>query len=197
MKRNKFILVLVCSIVSVTLANCKREKGVDCPNVATYQSLFPLSKEWFPYTSNRILIFENSALVKDTLELKNYFLGDDNVFNGDECPQTRAEFLRGNIIDKKSGDTIKVSVSQGEQILIEKSRGYILYYDTRKLLIPASPFKRFENSLTINSKTYTSVLVFECSADDKCNTAGITKFYFARTKGLVAYERNSVIWTLR
>lgn len=195
MTNNLRIFVAFC--LAVVFANCRKEEGNDCPATPVYQSLMASAKEWFPYTANRNIIFENASLAKDTLELKNYFLGDDEVWNGDKCPATKGEFLRGNIIDKKSGDTIKVQIGYGEQVIIQKKTGFLYYFDTQKQLAQASSFRRFESSISLNGKSYTSVLVFECTAEDKCVSSGISKFYFAKTKGLVAYERNGVLFTLR
>ena len=191
-------LILCIGLLTMVLPNCRKEdKGPDCPNTPSYQALTVSAKEWFPYTSNRNLIYENASLVRDTLILSNFFLGDEDVWNGDECPKTRGEFLRGNIIDKKSGDTIKVQIGNGEQVIIQKKKGLIYYFDTQKRLAEASTSRRFESSITLNNKTYTSVLVFECSSADQCTSTSITKFYFSKTRGLVAYERNGVLWTLR
>ncbi len=108
---------------------------------------------------------------------------------------TKAGFLRGNIIDKKSSDTIKAEIGLGERVVFEKRRGYILYYDTKRVLIQAGPYRKFESSLILNGKAYTSVLVFECGPKDACRTGQITKFYISKAKGLVAFERNNVLWT--
>jgi hypothetical protein len=131
------------------------------------------------------------------LELKNYFSGEGEVWNGDECPITKGEFLRGNIIDKKSGDTIKVQIGHTEQVILQKKLGYLYYFDTKRFLAEESTTRRFEQSIVLNNKTYTSVLVYECSSADKCPSSSLTKFYFSKTRGLVAYQRNNALWTLR
>jgi hypothetical protein len=198
MKRFNFIGVIAfCCMVSFAFINCKKKSKADCPNIPSFQTLTSSAKEWFPYTSNRILIFENSILQRDTLELKNFFTGEGEVWNGDECPITKGEFLRGNIIDKKSADTIKVQIGNTEQVILQKRLGYLYYFDTKKYLAEESTTRRFEPTITLNNKTYTSVLVYECSSVDNCSSSGLTKFYFSKTKGLVAYQRNNVLWTLR
>jgi hypothetical protein len=199
MKSYRSINLLLCvGLLTMVLPNCrKEEKGADCPNTPSYQALTASAKEWFPYTGNRTLIYENATLQRDTLVLSNFFLGDDEVWNGDGCPTTRGEFLRGNISDKKSGDTIKVRIGNGEQVIFQKKTGSLLYYDTQKRLVDAGTSRRFESTVTLNNKTYTSVLVFECSSTDQCTSTSITKFYFSKTKGLVAYQRSGVLWTLR
>lgn len=174
-----------------------RKRTNDCPGTQQYQQLTSSSKEWLPYTSNRLLIFESSSSATDTLELKNRFSGTDDVWLGDACEMSKGEFLRADIIDRKSNDTINTQIGYGDQVLIEKRNGYILYYDTKGVLILASQHRRFETSITLNGKTYTSVLVFECSPNDKCVSTGITKFYFSKGVGLVAFERNGTLWTLR
>jgi hypothetical protein len=184
------VLLLVLSL------GC-RKRNSDCSNTPQYQQLTTSAKEWFPYNSNRILIFENASLQKDTLELKNYFSGDDEVWGGDECPVTKGQFLRGDIVDKTSGDTIKAQVGYGEQVLLQKKNSYVLFYDTKSVLILASNYRRLESSINLNNKTYSLVLVYECSPNDNCITTGITKFYFAKTKGIVAFERNNILWTLK
>lgn len=195
MKKPAYLIVVFvfCSAVY----GCKKKEVNDCPASNAYKTLTPSAREWFPYTSNRNLIFESATLARDTVELRNYFSGDEEVWNGDKCPVTKAEFLRGNIIDKKSGDTIQAELGNGDQVIFKKKAAYIYYLDNSKVLLQASTFRRFEPGITLNNKTYTSVLIFECAADDKCSPSGIRKFYISKTKGLVAYERNSVLWTLR
>lgn len=196
----KKIVVYVPGLLIVfiaVLAGCKKKEGSDCPDTTAYKALTTSAKEWFPYISNRILIFENSTLMRDTVELRNYFLAEDEVWNGDKCPVTKAEFLRGNIIDKKSGDTIQAELSNGDQIIFRKKTGYLYYLDNSKVLLQSSASRRFESTITLNNKSYTSVLVFECTSDDKCSSTGISRFYVSKTKGLVAYSRNNVLWTLK
>jgi hypothetical protein len=197
MKRFNIVCVVAFGcILCIASVYCKKRKS-DCPGTPPYQALTSSAKEWFPYTSNRNLIFENAALVRDTLQLTNYFAGDDDIWNGDECPTTKGEFLRGNIFDRKSSETIKVEIGNTEQVIFQKKTGFIYYFDSKRLLAQQSATKRFEASVVLNNKTYTSVLVFECSTGDDCTSAGITKFYFSKTRGLVAFERNSVLFTLR
>jgi hypothetical protein len=155
------------------------------------------AKEWFPYTGNRTLTFENPASATENLELTNYFSGDDDIWNGDECPITKGQFLRANIIEPKSSDTFSIEVGRNDQIRIEKKQGFILFYENKGVLILASNSRRFESTITLNGKTFPSVLVFECAPTDKCLPTGITKFYYAKARGLVAFERDAVLWTLR
>jgi hypothetical protein len=176
--------------------NSCRKRKTDCPSTSQYQQITQAAKEWFPYTGNRTIIFENGAQ-RDTMDLRNYFLGDGEVWVGDECAMAKGQFLRGNIIDRKAKDTLAVEIGYGDRILIKKKAAYILYYDFKSVLILPSNYRRFETSVSFGSKTFTNVLVFECAPADNCAPAGITKFYFSRGKGLVAYQRGSVTWTLR
>lgn len=188
--------LLLAFLVALLALNACRKRKTECPTTPQYQQITAASKEWFPYTGNRTIIFESGTL-RDTIDLRNYFLGDGEVWVGDECPMSKAQFLRGNLIDRKAKDTIAVEIGYGDRVLLKKKEPYLLYYDFKAVLILPSPYRRFESSISISNKTFTNVLVFECSPTDNCVSTGITKFYFARTKGLVAYVRNGVTWTLR
>lgn len=173
------------------LCSCSRR---DC-NVKPYSQLTASVKQWFPYKGNKILFFLNATMQEDTLQLKDYFSGDDEVWNGDECPSSRGEFMRGNIVDAKNNDTIRTEILFTERIYIERKNTWIHYYDSKQVLAQPNAFRRFETSVTLNGKAYNNVLVTECSPADNCPTTGITKFYFAKGKGLVAFERNGILWT--
>ena len=185
------ILLFIC------FAACVKSKNEACPNTPQYQSLTTSAKEWLPYTNSKSLVFENTSLANDTLELLNLFIGDDTVWTGDKCPFTKGEFIKVNIFDRKSNDTINTQVGLEDELRIFTKRNNIVFYDTKNILIEPSSYKRFETSLTLNGKAFTSVLALECSPDDHCVSTGITKIYFSKKFGLVAYERNGVLWTLK
>ena len=179
------------------VAACHKRNN-ECPtNTSQYQQVSVSAKDWFPYTGNGNLIFENAAQKTDTLQLKNYFFGDGDIWLGDECPLAKGQFLRGDIIDAKTSDTISTEIGYGDQVRIKKSSGSLLYYDTKSVLILPSDYRKFQSTASFNNKTYSLVLGFECSPTDKCIATGITKFYFSKTRGLVAYERAGVLWTLK
>lgn len=194
MLRIKKIAFIIC--FATLVISCNRSKS-DCTVTAQYQQLSAAAKEWFPYTGNTTLTFENSSSNTESLEFKNYFSGDDEIWNGDECPVTKGQFLRGEIIDTKSSDTISIQIGYNDQVQVKKRAGFILYYENKGVLILPSTYRRFQTSISLNNKTFSSVLAFECSPTDKCVSTGITKFYYAKGKGLVAFERNSVLWTLK
>lgn len=185
----------MCAVFTICFA-CKKGRN-DCPTTQQYQQLNASAKQWFPYNDNRSLIYESAGSLLDTLDVRNRFLGDGDIWLGDACDMSKGEFLRGNIVDRKSSDTIKVEIGYGDQVLIQKGIGYIQYFDTKGVLILASQYRKFESSITLNGKAYTSVLAFECSPTDRCVSANFTKFYFSKGAGLVAYERNAVLYTLR
>ena len=189
---NKF---LISVFIAGLLWSCNKY-GRDC-NIQPYYELSPSVKQWFPYTGNKDLVFLDENSKQDTLQLINFFLGEDEVWNGDECPTSKGQFLRGNIVDIKSNDTIKTEVGYTERILIERKSTWIHYYDTKKVVSQPNAYRRFETTITLNGHVYNNVLATECSPTDNCTVSGITKFYFAKGKGLVAFERNSMIWTLK
>lgn len=193
---NPKTLYLALLLGSMAFAYCNKRSS-DCPSTAPYQQLTAGAKEWFPYTGNGILTFENASGGNTTIELKNYFKGDDDVWVGDECPITKGEYLRGNFIDKIANDTIALEIGFGDRVQIKKKAGFLLYYDSRAVLILANDYKRFQNNVSLNGKNYVSVLSFECAPSDQCDPLKITKFYFARGKGLVAFERNAALYTLK
>ncbi|MHA4845248.1 hypothetical protein ACX0G7_13840 [Flavitalea antarctica] len=184
--------VLVAIIIGFLLSSCAKHR--QC-NTQPYYTLTASVKLWFPYSGNEDLVFEDSGLRQDTLLLRDFFLGEDDVWNGDECAQSRGQFLRGSIIDRSSNDTIKTEIGFNERVLIERKNTWIHYYDTKNVVSQPGTNRRFESTATINGKSYNNVLVNECAAIDNCNMSGITKYYFAKGKGLVAFERNGIIWT--
>lgn len=186
-----FIIVVIAGVLSA----CNKYRR-DC-NIQPYYELSASVKQWFPYSGNKDLVFLDANLREDTLQLKNFFLGEDEVFNGDECPTSKGQFLRGNIIDVKSNDTIKTEVGYTERILIERKSTWINYYDTKKVVSQPNTYRKFETSITLNARVYNNVLATECSPTDNCAVTGITKYYFAKGKGLVAFERGGIVWTLK
>ncbi len=166
-------------------------------HVKKYTSLTASVKEWFPYEGNRPLYFVNDLSQEDTLQLTHFFSGDDDVWNGDECRMSRGEFRRGEIIDTKTNDTIKVELMFSERMYFERKKTWLHYYDTQKVLVNSSLYKRMELQLNIGGKSFEQVLILECSPVDNCKATGITKIYFAKGLGLVAYERNGITWVLK
>ena len=189
---NKLLIAIV--FVGV-LCSCNKNLR-DC-NIQPYYELSPSVKQWFPYSGNKDLVFLDSTSKLDTLQLKNFFLGEDEVWNGDECPSSKGLFLRGIIVDTKSNDTIKTEIGYAERVLIERKSTWINYYDTKKIVSQPNTYRRFETTITLNGYVYNDVLATECSPADNCSGTGITKHYFAKGKGLVAFERNGIVWTLK
>ena len=189
----KYVLFLIL----ISFAGCVKSKNEACPNTPQYQALTASAKEWLPYTNSKSLVFENSSFSRDTLELINLFIGDDTVWVGDKCPYTKGQFIRADIFDKKSKDTINTQVGYEDELRIFTDRNNIVYYDTRTILIEPTTYKRYETTLTLNGKVFKSVLALECSPGDNCVSTGITKIYFSKKFGLVAFERDGVLWTLR
>lgn len=184
-------------VVTSALYSCFKTNRYrnDCKE-QPYYTLTSSVKQWFPYSGNQTLTFVNTAMQRDTLQLKDFFSGEDYVWNGDECPQTRGQFLRGNIIDLKTNDSIKVTIGYTEQFFAERKTSWINYYDSKQALSQPNAYKRFENAITLNGQVFNNVLLAECAPADNCPTTGITKFYFSKGKGLVAFERNAVLWTV-
>ncbi len=54
-----------------------------------------------------------------------------------------------------------------------------------------------ELQLNIGGKPFEQVLVVECAPTDDCKVSGITKIYFSKGMGLVAFERNGISWVLK
>lgn len=186
-----FIMFFIC------FAACVKSKNEACPNTPQYQALTTSAKEWLPYTNSKKLVFENASLAKDTLELLNLFIGDDTVWTGDKCPFTKGEFIKVKIYDRKTADTINTQVGLEDELRIFTKKNSIVFYDTKTILLEPTPYKRFETNLTLNGKAFTSVLVLECSPEDHCVSTGITKIYFSKKFGLVAYQRDGTLWTLK
>ena len=186
---------LIIFIIAGVLSGCNKYQR-EC-HIQPYYELSPSVKQWFPYSGNKDLVFLDVNSKEDTLQLKNFFLGDDEVWNGDECPPSKGQFLRGNILDIKSNDTIKTVVGFTERIFIERKSTWIHYYDTKKVVSQPNAFRRLEATITLNGHVYNNVLATECSPTDNCAFTGITKYYFAKGKGLVAFERSGIVWTLK
>lgn len=189
---NKHLIIV---IIAGVLSGCDKYRR-DC-NIKPYYELSPSAKQWFPYSGSKDLVFLDTNLREDTLQLKNFFLGDDEVWNGDECASSKGQFLRGNIVDIKSNDTIKTEVGYADEISIERKSTWTHYYDTKRVLSQPNTFRRFEAAITLNGHVYNNVLATECSPTDNCAITGITKYYFAKGKGLVAFERSGIVWTLK
>lgn len=186
---------LIIFIIAGVLSGCNKYQR-EC-HIQPYYELSSSVKQWFPYSGNKDLIFLDADLREDTLQLKNFFLGDDEVWNGDECAISKGQFLRGNIVDVKSNDTIRTEIGYAERISIERKSTWIIYYDTRRSVSQPNTFRRFEAAITLNGHVYNNVLATECSLTDNCIVTGITKYYFSKGRGLVGFERGSKVWTLK
>ena len=189
----KYIVILA----SFFLFACVKSKNEACPNAPQYQVLTPGAKDWLPYSNNKSLVFENAAQVRDTIEIINFFIGDDSVWTGDKCPVTRGQFIRINFYDKKSNDIIRTQVGMQDELRIFTKFTNLIFYDSKNIVIDPSANKRFDVSATFDGRTFSSVLALECLATDNCSPSGITKVYFAKSKGLIAYQRNGVLWVLK
>ena len=124
-------------------------------------------------------------------------MGDDEVWNGDECESSKGQFLRGNIVDIKSNDTIKTEIGYSKRISIQRKSTWTYFYDSQKVLIRQNTYRRFEATINLNGHIYNNVLATECSPSDNCSLTDITKYYFAQGKGLVAFVRSDKVWTLK
>jgi hypothetical protein len=184
------VLLILC------LFACKKRKEEACLNVPQYQVLTAAVTEWLPYTSNRSITFENRTLGIDTLQFINFFSGDEDIWQGDNCPMTKGQFTRGVIVDKKTNDTMKVQIGNTDEFRLFTKRSNLIYYDTKGILLDANAYKRFELKYTVKDRIFNTVLVLECSPTDACVPTGITKIYFAKMFGIVGYERNGQVWSL-
>ena len=124
-------------------------------------------------------------------------MGDDEVWNGDECGSSKGQFLRGNIVDIKSNDTIKTEIGYSERISIQRKSTWTYFYGSQKVLIRQNTYRRFEATINLNGHIYNNVLATECSPSDNCSLTDITEYYFAQAKGLVAFVRSDKVWTLK
>lgn len=131
------------------------------------------------------------------MRLRNYFKGDAKIWRGFECPQSSGQFIRCNFIDITSDDTIKAEVGYKHIFSISRKKIFVLYDDNAKAVNLTTPYKKFEKSLILNSNYYTNCIAVECDTNDNCSPRGITEYYFAKSKGLIAYIRNNVLWTLK
>ncbi|MCY7422254.1 MAG: hypothetical protein LH478_10995 [Chitinophagaceae bacterium] len=184
-------------VAAFFLFACVKSKNEACPNSPQYQVLTSGAKQWLPYSNNKSLVFENGARVRDTIDLLNFYIGDDSVWTGDKCPSTRGQFIRINFYDKKSNDIIRTQVGMQDELRIFTKYTNLIFYDSKNILIDPTTNKRFDVSATFEGITFSSVLALECSATDNCPTGGITKVYFAKSKGLIAYQRNGTMWVLK
>ncbi len=142
-------------------------------------------------------MYENAAQVRDTIEIKNLFIGNDSIWLGDNCPITSGQFIRMTFFDKKSGDSIYMQVGYQDEVRMVTKYSNLLFYDNKLVLIEPAAYRRFDLNVTLNGKTFTQVLALECPPAGNCPAAGITKVYFSKSAGLVGYERNDVLWTLK
>ena len=189
-------LFLTSIITGGILVSCYKSGRCDSPEMP-YQVLTISVKTWFPYTAAQDIVFENSSLQTDTIKLRNLFTGDDEIWRGDECGPGKGQFIRANFINYSSNDTIKTELGYSYIFNTSLKSIFVVYNDNQKLIgLPAS-YRKYEPAVTLNSKTFSECIWVECTAADNCNATGITKYYFSRTRGLVAYVKNNVLWTLK
>ncbi|MEO7443907.1 MAG: hypothetical protein ABIT96_09385 [Ferruginibacter sp.] len=162
-----------------------------------YQVLTDSVKTWLPYSADKDIIFEDINLQTDTLRLQNYFAGDDDIYRGDECPSGSGQFIRCNFYDSKTNDTIMAEI--GYKFIFMTFRKSVLsrYDDNRNLLSFSDSEGSFNSTIYLNGKLFYNSIRVECSRSPVCIPTGITKYYFAKNKGLIAYVRNNVLWTLK
>ncbi len=182
---------------SLFLFACVKSKNEACPNAPQYQVLTAGAKDWLPYSNNKSLVFENASRIRDTISLLNFFIGDDSIWTGDKCPTTRGQFIRINFYDKTSRDTIRTQVGMQDELRVFTKYNNLIFYDAKNILINPATNKRFDVSATFDGIAFSSVLALECSTADNCPASGITRVYFAKSKGLIAYQRNGVLWVLK
>lgn len=175
---------------------CVKSKNEACPNAPQYQVLTAGAKDWLPYSNNKNLVFENASRLRDTISLLNFFIGDDSIWTGDKCPMTRGQFIRNNFYDKKSNETIRTQVCMQDQLRVFTKFTNLIFYDSKNILIDPSVNKK-DVSATFDCIQFSSVLALKCSETNDCPSSGITKVYFAKSKGLIAYQRNGVLWVLK
>lgn len=178
------------------LASCAKSKTDACLNKPQYQVLTSSAKEWLPYSNAKSVVFEDASHTRDTIEIAHMFIGDEEVWVGDKCPVTRGQFVKVDFFDESTGDSIKTQLGYEDELRIFTRKNHILYYDTKKILVEPTPNKRLELSKELNGKTFSEVLVLECAAADNCDAKGITTIYFSKSKGLVGFVRNGILWTL-
>lgn len=170
--------------------------GCDSPKLP-YQVLTDNIKPWFPYTREQDLVFENDLLLTDTIRLRDVFIGDDEIWRGDECPSGNGQFIRGHFIDYTSDDTISSEMGFQHIFATNSKIIFVSYNDKIKGIGIPTPYRKFEESVVLNGKLFRDCISVECTAADNCNPLGITKYYFSKSIGLAAYVRNGILWTLK
>jgi len=189
----KYAIVLL----AIVYFGCSKSRTDTCPNTPQYQALTSGARSWLPYTNAKNIVFENAALAKDTIDIVGLFIGDDDVWVGDQCPVTKGQFIRVSFFDRKSKDSIRTQVGLQDELRVFTKFTNLVFYDTRTVLLEPSAYRKYELNTTLDGKAFASVLQLQCSPADNCPTSGITKVYFSKYIGLVAYERGGVLWTLK
>ncbi len=177
------------------LDSCVNKVGCDAPDLP-YQVLTESIKRWLPYASDTEIYFTDSNANSDTIRLRNFFAGDDNIWRGDECGFGRGQFVRANFIDSKSKDTIRTEIEYKTSFSTSRKSTFVTYRDEIQNVALPTLYRRYEKTKKVNDKTFEDCIWVECVSSDNCIQTGITKYFFAKGKGLVAYERNNVLWTL-
>ena len=194
MKRTSTTTIILFLFIAVL--SCTEKSQCDSPELP-YQVLSDSIKSWLPYTADTDIIFENNNLQNDTIRLRDYFNGDDEIWRGDECSPGNGQFRRCNFIDPISNDTIKTEIGRQYIFMTSRKTTFVIYNDDAKGVGLPTTYRKFEKTVTLNSKQYNNCIWVECVSSDNCNPMGITKYYFAKDKGLVAYVRNNILWTLK
>jgi hypothetical protein len=182
--------------ISITQTAC-REKDPCDDQIKPLQKLQDPIKAWLPYSMDVNIAFENATGQTDTTRLKDFFDGVGNLTLGGECPSDKGELRLGSFINKLTNDTIVVYMSPSNVFQTSRRQMVLNYNEGSSTVENASSFRKFDATLTLNGKVFTNCISVECTIADACNSAGITKYYFAKTKGLVAYIKNNVLWTLK
>lgn len=192
----KSILLFTAFIFAVEVFHSCKKSNCDSAELP-YQVLTADIKTWLPYSSNADIVFEDASFQKDTIRLRNYFNGDDDIWRGDECESGSGQFIRCDFIDLMSDDTIKAETGYTNLFSTSRKGTYVNYDDDVKDVTLPAANRKFEHLVILNDKSFADCIWVECVSSDNCNSSGITKYYFAKNKGLIAYVRNDVLWTLK
>jgi hypothetical protein len=154
-------------------------------------------KGWMPYTTNANIIFENAALQTEVVQLRNFNQRIAGIMSNGDCPPNKGDYRYADLVNTVSLDSMNITI--GADDIFFASSGYVsvIYSEASQSIVIPSVFRKFDASLTLNGKVFTNCISVECSAADNCLAIGITKYYFSKTKGLVAYVKNGILWTLK
>ena len=193
MIKSLFHLFIFC--ICLFILSCNKIFGLCDSPPQPYKPLTSTIKLWLPYTKDTNILYENAILQSDTIYLRNFFYGDDNIMAGDECPPNRGQFLICNFIDKNSDDTIKTFAGYGNNFYTSRKSTRVDFAENINDVPSTTSYRRYDSSLTLNLKTFKDCIWVECTSNDNCNIIGITKYYFSKGNGLIGYIRNGVLWT--